>query len=202
MASAFQSGTILLIWISFCRHTRGSLLATVKYLSVFQKGDMCMSDNHGNGLESQTPSFPEDNGSSDASKADLEIRRRGRYLTSWLVFMSLIYGLLVVAFAIIYLSGSAAFAPTPITTVLNILALVFTVLGSVGVVGMWLWRKWGYYLLVGSYIVAFLSGLAGLLLDPLFVYVSLAVDIVQLIYAVLAGAFLYAMMSKKFDSFD
>src|SRR5947209_2306112 len=126
-------------------------MSSSKYMSVFQRGDTCMSDSHGNLSESQTPSLSSESGPGGSSEVNLEMRHRGGCLTVWLVVMSLFYGLLVVGIAIgIYLSYSSDFAPPPTTDVLNILTLIFVVLGSAGVVGMWLWKKWGYYLLMGG----------------------------------------------------
>ena len=157
-----------------------------------------MPNSHENLSEDQTPSFL----SNGSPQPNLEVRHRGGCLTVWLVVMSLIFGLLAVSMAIIgYQTYTSEFLPSLlITNVENILTCIFIVLGGAGVVGMWFWKKWGYYLQIGGFLVCSFDGLIDL--GAAYHASSLALDLGQLASGVLGGILLYVVMRKKLVYFD
>ena len=128
------------------------------------------------------------------------IRSRGGCLTVWLVVMSLLFGLLLVGVAIaIFLSSTSAFAPTLIITyILNALIAISVILGSVGLVGMWLWKTWGYYLLLVGFLVCIPLGL----LDVAFGHDSPQVFFGELAFGVLGAILLSVVMRRHLVYFD
>ena len=155
---------------------------------------MSTSDRHENWSEDQTPPL------SSESEEDLEIRRRGGCLTVWLVAMSLLFGLLLVGVALgIFLSFTSAVPSTFIITyILNALIAIFVVLGSVGVVGMWLWKKWGYYLLLAGFLVCLLLGL----MDLAFGHDTPPVVLGETAVGVLGAILLYVAVRGKLVYFE
>ncbi|HEX4203045.1 MAG TPA: hypothetical protein VHZ51_02380 [Ktedonobacteraceae bacterium] len=104
-----------------------------------------MSNDRWNWSDSGTQSSSTGYRQSSSSAVDDYKPDRGGCLTTWLVVAGIVNVLLLILTFI-------GLGVVKTISALDIVGIIFNVLVIVAIVGMWRWKKWGYYLLLGMFI--------------------------------------------------
>jgi hypothetical protein len=115
-------------------------------------------------------------------------KKRSGLLTGWLVFM------LIANFftALLYFILNSAIAPDH----LNVPSWIFYIYGLLSLINfslvifLLMWKRWAFYALIGSAIIAFIMNLA------------IGVGIVTAIFGLVGPLILYLIMRPKWDLFE
>jgi hypothetical protein len=132
----------------------------------------------------------------ELKQVKITAKTRGLWLSIWLIFLTLIYAYSVYGnwnaydewmvqhqvATRTYPYGTAAWIPP---------AFIFlAVISLIGVVLVWLWKKWGFYLLVAVTIAAFLLNIIR------------GVGVGQALIGLIGVGILYMLIQPKWSSFD
>ena len=117
-------------------------------------------------------------------------RERGGWLTAWLVFVAIV-NVLVLILALTSLSTPGG--------AFGLLYLLVSVPALIGVVGTWLLKTWGFYILIASHIIAFL-------LDIVFLAIAgggaSTGSVVSVIGTIIGGIITFVLCTGRWEEFE
>ena len=115
---------------------------------------------------------------------------RGGWLTAWLVLVALVNILVLILALELFSAPGGAF---------GLLYLLISGTALVGVVGTWLLKKWGFYTLIASHSIAFLSDIVFLAIPGVG---ASGGSVVSVISTIIAGIVTFVLCTNRWEEFE
>lgn len=115
---------------------------------------------------------------------------RGGWLTAWLVLVALVNILVLILALELFSAPGGAF---------GLLYLLISGTALVGVVGTWLLKKWGFYTLIASHLIAFLSDIVFLAIPGVG---ASGGSVVSVISTIIAGIVTFVLCTNRWEEFE